>query len=121
MAKTTSKKKVLAVRIPADHPVWKLPRGQRTKAVLAALDAAVGHVPPPQEDPGSGLSNLERRVAAVEKKVSDLENRLEPLLTGSAAAGERGAVASGTEVPDAGSTDREREIDWGAFFAAFDK
>ncbi|AEG15189.1 hypothetical protein Desku_1609 [Desulfofundulus kuznetsovii DSM 6115] len=73
------KRKRLEIWLPADHPLWKLPEGQRAKVARAVLEAAFG-----RKAAGQVFAALDTRLAAIEEALTRLEEavRAGPANTG---------------------------------------
>ncbi|WP_027356581.1 hypothetical protein [Desulfofundulus thermocisternus] len=62
------KRKRLEIWLPTDHPIWKLPEGQRAKVARAVLEAAFG-----RKAAGQVFVALDARLAAIEARLARLE------------------------------------------------
>ena len=64
-------KKRLSVWLPEDHPIFKVPQGERTRAIqgLGNLEIAMAHIVDMRNEMKSALSSIAESVGNIEKTV----------------------------------------------------
>lgn len=67
------------LNLPSDHPVWSLPRGERTTIVRRILDHALGFGVFVQENQSTGNESVMKSLEELTKKVDELSAQIAQL------------------------------------------